>query len=55
MALLKLTEKYFEKRLEAACKLALSDKAHIGEQNPHAMTRGADYYRRYEYDEPKHR
>ena len=69
MALLKLTEKYSEKRLEAACKLALSytaspsyknikdilasgrdkafaDDAHAAEQNPHAMTRGADYYRR---------
>ena len=69
MALLKLTEKYSEKRLEAACKLALSytaspsyknikdilasgrdkafaDDAHTAEQNPHAMTRGADYYRR---------
>lgn len=69
MALLKLTEKYSEPRLEAACKLALSytaspsyknikdilasgrdktlaDEAHTAEQNPHAMTRGADYYRR---------
>ena len=69
MALLKLTEKYSEPRLEAACKLALSytaspsyknikdilasgrdkalaDEAHATEQNPHAITRGADYYRR---------
>ena len=69
MALLKLTEKYSTKRLEAACKLALSytatpsyknikdilasgrdkaaaDESSADEPNSHALTRGADYYRR---------
>lgn len=72
MGLLKLADKYSDRRLEAACKKALSYTASpsyksiknilaAGQgtmdqetpasdaattQNSHAMTRGADYYRR---------
>lgn len=72
MGLLKLAEKYSDKRLEAACEKALSytaspsyksvrnilaagmdktgkniqDANAPAVQNRHAITRGADYYRR---------
>ena len=72
MGLLKLAEKYSDRRLEAACEKALSytaspsyksvrnilaagmdktgqdpqDATASPSQNRHAITRGADYYRR---------